>query len=516
MTTIRKKSHAPQAARRPSSVPRAHGINLLKGAVYSLLASCFSAAARSLASAPSPGLGPALPRSGCQPMALAENVRLPDGFTADPLLEWGDADCSPRRAALLSNEEQDSTGHFGGVVHELTYRDSGADVVCTGTSSDHPGIGNSVNHYQLPDGTYGSDTSLEHPGDSRTLLQGPHHVLHAYHWSYLVNGHNLSLTAHWLFGTGLANPLIASTYDLSAIPANALNADVRMPYGDMDFDGGLGTQVTGVEWGSNYKFQSVPQNGVNIMQDGWTNNQTNTVPYALVYATDADREMGYVSTHTLAQQDAGAGEFYAQGGTVNRTGPMPVDYAWVHQAGQYDYATAPNSKRLGWQLNYGAAGQQRYDNFLHTQKLSGWPYQSHSVGVVLGARSRRAVDMHVAHVQAMASANITANSGVAVLTTGPAGIDRNDGMPYVPAGYSKVYGGFELQAQGSSRVVDFAISTTQGTLQAFVVRVHAWQSAQLPTWVRVNGKVLQGGAAGGYFASVDSAQQILWLTITPS
>lgn len=518
MTPVDERLHQAQVTRRPGAPPPFRAMNLLRGTVYFLLASPLGAAARSLAAAPSPGQALALPtsRSGCQPMALADKFLLPDGFTAAPILEWGDADCAPRRAALLSNEALDPSGHFGGVLHEVTYRVNGADVVCTGTTGDHPGVGNSVNHYQLPDGTFGSDTSLDHPGESETLFAGPHHFLHAYRWSYLVNGHNLTLTAHWLFGTGLSHPVVASTYDLSATPANALNADVRMPYGDIDFDGGLGTNVTGVEWGADYKFQSLPQNGVNLLQDGWTNNVTNSVPYVLVYSAAADREMGYVSTHTLAEQDAGAGGFYTQGGMSNPKGPMPVDYDWVHQAGQYDYATTPQSKRLGWQLNYGAAGQVRYDDFLHKQKLSGWPYQSHSVSLVFGARSRRAVQMHVAHVEAMASANLTAHSGVQVSTRGPAGIERSDVVSYVPAGYSKVYGSLEFAAQGTQGVVDFDIHTTQGTLQAFVARVQAWPSADLPSLVRVNGQELQSGVAGGYFASLDSVQRILWLTITPS
>ena len=61
------------------------------------------------------------------------------------------------------------------------------------------------------------------------------------------------------------------------------------------------------------------------------------------------------------------------------------DSEWPFQLNQYELPSETKSHRVAWGATFGAVGSSSYTAF--GQKLSGYPYQSYSVYVVLGTHS---------------------------------------------------------------------------------------------------------------------------------
>lgn len=438
------------------------------------------------------------PTTNCKALAVAPAQSL-NGFLVDRYT-WFDQDCTPRMADMVRNTEKDPAGFFGGYMRRYTYQVSGKARVCESTNPSHPGFGYLVNHYG---GGGSSESSRRHAGSTRALLAGPHHAIHEYEWSYRIGGQPVTATVRWLFATGRQNPVWAVTIDTSAAAANALAADSRAPYGDINWDGTGGT-VDGVAWGDRYKFVST-RSPVD-MSSGWDYSEPNTVPYALEWSSSADAEMGIVQTQTWGQHDAGGYGAYVFWGKKS-SGPMPADYAWTYQLNQYEIPFTLSSHRLAWGMNYGAVGQRSYQVYGNDGTASGYPYQSYATHIVLGRHSDAAVAAQVAEVEAVQEAALTASVGE-VVTSGPAGVGRTDSVAYAPAGYNPVYGTWELTAQGGR--VDVRL-TAASALQSPMIAVHGWTSGQAPTSVMVGDRLLVGDVQ--YFASVDAARQTLWLTL---
>ena len=193
---------------------------------------------------------------------------------------WHDARCEPRSAALVHNDVRDPSGHFGGLARELTYR-VGDDVrTCTGSLDDHPGFGEVVNHF-----ADAASVSSSFAGTYRTLLAGPHHALHEYRWRYPIDGHDVTVIVQWFFATGRDHPIYAITFDLTGVVDGAVLADSRAPYGDVQWDGGGGTPVSGVGWGDRYRFESL-DSPISIAS-GWTYETPNRIPYSMMWTTAA-------------------------------------------------------------------------------------------------------------------------------------------------------------------------------------------------------------------------------------
>ena len=366
---------------------------------------------------------------------------------------WRDAGCEPRSAALVHNNVRDPSGHYGGIARELTYR-IGDDVrTCIGSFDEHPGFGEVVNHF-----TDTASTSIDFAGTYRTLLAGPHHALHEYRWRYPIDGDVVTVIVHWFFATGRDHPIFSITYDLTGVADGLVVADSRAPYGDLQWDGGGGAPVSGVGWGDRYRFQSL--DSPISLASGWTYEMPNRIPYAMMWTTAPDAEMGLVQTETWEQHDAGGYWFYSAWGTRDDDGPMPEAWNWPFQLNQYElpFPGGNTSKRVAWGMNYGAVGQSAYNVHGDDGTARGWPFQSYSVAVVLGTHSGAAVAAQVREVEALVDARITASVG-RVRDRGPGGVGRSDEVTRAVRGYDPRYAVWDVEAEANQVAITFTPST---------------------------------------------------------
>jgi hypothetical protein len=422
-----------------------------------------------------------------------------DGYQSD-IYRWVDGRCQERTAAMVHNTVQDPAGHWGGYMRRYTYQAASGTRTCVGNNNAHPGVGSVTNHY--------SNTSTvshyQQGSGHRVVFVGDHHAIHEFTWTYPIDGHDTAITVHWLFASGRDHPLWAITYDTSAAPANAVNADSRSPYSDIQWDGGVGANVDGVGWGDRYKFTSLAS--PITLTSGWDYTQPNTVPYVLEWAVAADAEMGLVQTEPYTRHDAGGYWFYSAWGTRDADGPMPEDWNWTYQLNQYELPWGSTSKRLAWGMNYGAVGKDAYSVYGDDATADGYPYQSYSVYIVLGTHSQAAVFAQVADVEASVTTTLGATVG-SVVTSGPAGVARSDTRTYEPAGYNPVYGTWELNAAANQ--VDATFTVGSGTLDNPLFVIHGWAAAA-PCHLQLDSVSIDCGA---FHASVNAATQTLWLTV---
>jgi hypothetical protein len=331
-------------------------------------------------------------------------------------------------------------------------------------------------------------------------------------------GGSVDVTIHWLFATGRSHPVFAITFDATPAGQNAVNADTRAPYGNLNFDGvsdGSG-DVAGVGWGDQYRFTTTGSGPV-TMESTWSYTDANTVPYVVMWAAAADAEMGAVQTQTFDQHVAGGdygGGMLADcqghtsaspGGNCTSGHTMPTDWLWPYQLNQYELPYVTTSKRLAWGANYGAIGQVSYSAFGRT--LSGYPRVSYSVYVVLGPHSDGTVAAQVAEVESVQHTQLTATKGT-VWTTGPAGVGRSDTATLQPAGWDPRYGTWNVAAAANQATVTFAVSS--GTLRHPVLVVSGYTASAAPP-VKLDGATLTNGV--DYLASVDTTGSQVWITL---
>ncbi|MEO7096246.1 MAG: hypothetical protein ABI175_23505, partial [Polyangiales bacterium] len=323
-------------------------------------------------------------------------------------------------------------------------------------------------------------------------------------------GGSVKATIQWMFATGRDHPLWTISYDATAAGKNTVNADTRSPYGDLTWDGAAagsaGAPVSGVGWGDHYKFVST-KSPVD-MSSGWDYSQPNTIPYAMMWTTAPDAEMGSVQTQAYKQHDAGGYWFYSSWGK-KAASTMPVDYNWAYQLNQYEIPFLLTSKRLAWGTNFGAVGQEHYNALGDEAKtLVGWPFQSYSVSMVLGKHSEGAVAAQVTQMETAQRTTLTASVG-SVVTSGPAGVGRTDSVTYAPAGWDHIYGAWAATAAGNAATLQLAIAS--GSLVEPMFAIRNYTAAAPPAHVRLGGKELV--ADDDYFTSVDPATKTLWLTL---
>jgi hypothetical protein len=472
---------------------------------------------------------------------------LSDRFT------WHDASGHPRVAVLAHNDTAAGPGGtHGGELREFRYDTGSGTRIVRASSSGASGFGYVVSHPNSEDFCtpgHGDTSMLGHlrSGTWTRLFEGRHHAIFRFQTTYPrycttsapPAEYDVPVTIDWLFSTGRDHPLWALTWDLSAVPVDALEDDSRAPYGELLFDGSdseaAHSVIAGVGWGDRYRFSSTT-NPVSY-DSAWTWNVPNTIPYVKLWTSDVDATMGTVETQTIIQQDAG-GYFgtdrwnttSADGDACNAgiDGPsahaMPCSFNWPFQSINYSMgeviggsnADQTNNTRLAWGTEFGFLGQGAYHIHgseywggpLPDATAPGWPKKSYSVHVVFGTQSGDPVGAQVADIEAVQSLAINAAVG-SVATSGPAGVNRADTVTYAPPGYDHVYGTLAFVA--SANALDATVAVGAGhTLRHPVIVVRNFTSGGYPS-VRLDGAALTMDT--DYFPSLRAAGQELWITL---
>jgi hypothetical protein len=311
---------------------------------------------------------------------------------------------------------------------------------------------------------------------------------------------------------------------------------MRAPYGSMNFDGAAlgdwGDSLGGVAWADSYKFTSLATTGLSL-SSAWSWSEKNTGPaYNSIWTQNADAEFGVVATQVIGKMDAGG---YSNGnpgrGSTSAAGTkcasddsyngiahvMPCASDWAFQSENwafYDSNGNPtktgttNAKRLAWGSDWGTLGDKTVTT-INGNTVGGNPKVSYSTYVVLDTHAKKPTASAAAQVSAAVGTVLTANAG-SVRTSGPAGVGRTDTLTYSPAGYSPIFGTWELDASSAGSVdVKIDIGTTYLEDPTFVV--HGWTSGAAPSTVTLDGKALV--ANQGYFASVRAGSSELWITL---
>ncbi|TSC29294.1 hypothetical protein FOF48_15285 [Corallococcus sp. Z5C101001] len=444
------------------------------------------------------------PASGtCAPVRLQCAQDL-EGFKTDRYV-WRDRDCHVRSVSLVRNDAADPAGWNGGYIRRYTYEVANAERVCDGQNPQVPGWGMVTSHLNGGQ-TWGAWTQ-DVRGTGRVVFKGAHHALHELKWPLSLDGNVVRVTVQYLFATGQDHPLYAITHDASGFPADRIEADVRSPYGDLGFDGNANTDIAGLGWGDRYRF--VTLGSPVTLTTGWDYREPNVVPYTRMWTAAPDAEMGVVQTQTWEQKAAGGYWLYGQWGTRHANGPMPEDYNWAYQLNQYELPFVTNSHRLAWGSNFGAVGRAQYPRLGDDgTMLSGHPYQSYSVFMVLGTHAANPVLSRVAEVEAWQGVKLTASEGT-VRTRGPGGVGRTDAVAYDVAGYNPVYATWEADAAANRVTLTF--DTAGRTLTHPMLVVHGYTATDAPKRLTLDGQALTADA--DYFASVDTQGQALWLTL---
>lgn len=452
--------------------------------------------------------------SACAALSVTEQVSVAD-VDCDRVT-WRDAQCRPRTAAMVR------VG--GGYVRQVSYALKSGTRTITGTdAAGHKGWGFTMSHF---DATWTSGQDA--PGKFRVLFAGAHHAIYEYQSAPVIKGQPVPVTQHWFFATGRDHPVLATTYDLSGIAPGSLLADLRTPYGDLAWDGDENAQktvVSGVAWGDRYRFTttSTPL----TMNSDWDYSKPNTVPFVSEWALASDAEMGAVQTQTQLQHDAGGYWFYTGWGktsadgvtTMGQIGKMTPTWNWTYQLNQYELCQddpaclehTTGSHRLAWGANYGALGGKdasgMYDAYGGDKLVSGYPYQSYSVFLVLGPHSAAPTLAQVAEIEAVQRSKLTASVGK-VPTSLAGGVGRTDPVKLEPPGWDARYAIWSV-ASDETGELKLEIDTPGLTHPVFAISGRH----VAPSQIKLDGALLV--ADRDYLLSFDPAGDRLWLTLLP-
>ena len=402
--------------------------------------------------------------TGCKPLVVTAGATV-EGSKADTFA-WSDGACLPRTASLLRNDAKDAYGQYGGYMRAISYQVAGATRDIRGTGANGwQGFGYIVDHYG---GGSTSGRTLGTAGMYRTVLAGRHHAIHEFKWDVSPGG-TVHVTVHWMFATGRSHPLYAITLDSFATTAGTVHADSRSPYGDMAWDNGTTGDVSGDGWGDTHKFTTVGDGPV-TPTSAWDYTKANMIPYAYEWSKPTDSEMGLVATLSWASRIQGGDYFggnlmnakWGKAGTKLLT-DIP-DSEWPFQLNQYELPSETKSHRIAWGLTFGAVGESSYTAFGKT--LSGYPYQSYTVYIVLGTHTTSALAAQVSAVEAEQGVTLTATRG-AVATSGIGGPGRTDKVTFPEAGFDPVYAAWTLDAASNAVTVSIATGSAQLTNPVF-------------------------------------------------
>ena len=448
---------------------------------------------------------------------LIENGKAFDGYLSDAFT-WLDSRGKARTAALVRNNVRDPSGYTGGYLRQLSYeKPDGTAMVVKGGRADHPGWGYTINHLN---GTGNLWSSLYQFGTYRQVLSGPHHVIHefAFDAAGWPNG-PVTIVLHWFFATGKDHPLWSVTYDMTRAQADRLDSDDRAPYGDLAFENGTNGTVDGIAWGDAYKFTTVGAGPV-LNGSAWDYTQPNRIPYVHMWSNASDSEMGSVQSVDFATKDAGGTWLYNNWGRTSANKvvgagtpanqSMPIEWNWPYQLNQYEISAGETrSKRMAWGLRRGAIGNTLYYGYGDQRQLSGYPYQSHSNYLVLGAKSASAVAGQVAEIEASIDTTFMATRG-AVRTAGPEGIARTANAPYAFPGWNAVYGVWELDADPQG-ALELTITPGGAGLHRPVLVIHGYKGTEVPSTITLGTETLRRDV--DFFPSLIKATGTLWLTL---
>jgi hypothetical protein len=416
------------------------------------------------------------------------------------VFRWYDARCLPRSAELVANDAPTPDGKWGGYMARYSYQVGNTLRTCVGEHPVHPGFGLVVSHWDKT-----ATVSNDIPGTTSTVLLGAHHAIHRYVWKAMpIHGHPVDVTVDWTFAAGRDHPLWAITYDLSKVPADAVRADTRAPYGDIAWDGGGGHPVSGVGWGDRFQFRSL--GAPFSLASGWDYTRPNLVPYAMAWTDAPDAELGIIQSQTFAQHDAGGYWSYARWRQRDDDGPMPEDWNWTFQINQYELPFTNASKRMGWGANYGAVGQRAYPAYGDDKQLVGWPYQSYAVYIAFGTHTGNTTAEVVADMERVQHVRLSASVG-RVASEGPAGAGRADLAAYDPPGWDPVHGAFTIVAESGRAVVSWQVPER---LRRPLLHVHGLGATRV--------ELALGGAPPlvdgvDYFSSFDPRDGSSWITL---
>lgn len=484
--------------------------------------------------------------SGTPPSTgLVQETNVPVAGMLSDRFTWQDGSGRPRVAVLAHNNGAPGPGGVrGGALREFRYQmpDNSTRVagVTTYGNAGHTGFGYVVSHSGwLGQGVCNGDDSplgAFFPGNFQRIFTGRHHAIFRFTQNYPRNCRasapaqtmQLPVTIDWVFATGRDHPLWAVTFNMSGLAQNTLLDDSRAPYGELAFDGSGAQNVSGVAWGDLWKFTTT--SSPVSLNSSWTWNQPNTVPFVKQWISATNATMGLVQTQTLLAHDAGGGRnpWYhdltprwnttSAGGGAGDGYLMPWQDSWPYQANAWSLNTATpnagsNNTRLTWGTQYGFLGQGSYESNTNTAPgdngpmRSGWPRQSYSVYIVLGAHSTDPVGAQLAEVEAMQTLTLTTTIG-SVATSGAAGVDRPDATTYAPVGVDPVYGALTFNA--ASNRLDANIAVGSGSLRHPLLVVRGYTAA-LPTTVRLGGATLARDV--DYFPSLRAGTSELWITL---
>lgn len=468
---------------------------------------------------------------------------------------WLDSQGKPRSAAMTPNTGgADAAGRYGGYLLRYTYQLADTSIRTVNATpqagyNSAGGFGYVVSHLETPSlaSSNGEDDSpLSHlmnlPGRSTTtLLAGRHHAIHEYKMTYprwgSVNGFatkfQVPITLHWFFATGRDHPVWSITYDLSAVPAGAVVADSRAPYGEMAIDGKSGATIFDgdtigqVGWGETKKFRS--GGAALTLNSPWDWTANNTIPHVFLKSKTINAEMGLVQTQPHAQKAAGGYAGYNRGGSSSAAGSgcplgngnfegaaynMPCINFWPYQSvnfGFYDQNGftvngETNGHRLAWGTNWGAVGRTAYADRNGVQAAGGHPYQSYAVNIVLGEKSGAPSDASVTQMEAVHATNFTATVGT-VAGTGAGNYGPGANAALQKSGWNASYGTWQVAAAANAATINLNVAS--GTLQNPVLQVTGYTLATAPSNVKFNNVALT--ADTDYFASVGN--NTLFLTL---
>ena len=465
----------------------------------------------------------------------AASVNATDGSHTS--VTWQDASWQPRKI-LIRNDLNTYT--------QLSYFVDGVEqtdnaVVDGGRLVHHgsQGCGRNGGGWQWTESTQDISELV-----SEVNLSGDHHAI--IRRKFRMNSCSRSdlswrITVDYLFVDGWDGFVQTVAYDSSDIGDNEIiEDDMRGPYGQFDWEtGGVGGRITGMGWGTQYKFQTTsPLTG---QGSSWLNNMevvdwrwedTNMVPYVKSWAHPeeggvVDREYGVVQNQNYIEQDFGGGSYY--GGQAWASPPplsgnsLPIIWNMPTQMSGYQdeaegYPAPFTASRITWGTTSGAFDTGHANDTGTIQTTTGVvrPVNAWSWTHVFGKHSDDPVAKVVTDTEAIYRTSLTASTG-SVWTRGPRGPGNFVGptlggvMPeidYAVAGYDFRYRAWRIEADSDKVIAELQIDSGAALAKPLIV-INNYNSAE--HHVALDGQLLTSGS--DVLTSYDAATQSLYLTL---
>lgn len=467
-------------------------------------------------------------------LVLNSNVNV-NGLNAEKFT-WFDNEVKTRTISLVRN---DQPGTKGGFMEQFSYvlPDNSTRII-NANASGVRGFGFIVSHLKestlaTNNGDDDSPIGSNMSNAWRVVWRGSNHALLEYTLNYprwgknaagVATKYNMPVTIHWLIQNGKRYPLWSVTMDLTAAPNNAVEADSRAPYGEMEFSGNANDLVDGVAWGDSHHFKST--SAPLTLNSSWDWTAVNTgAAYNSLYANNA--EMGIVGTRVISKQDAGGyegadglrGNTSAGHSCAGEGHAMPCLFQWSYQSVNYSFSgnnDSTNNKRFAWGTDWGFLGQASYTpmNNNYAATPGSFPKRSYSTWIVFDPRASasssptrilsdqaKTIDDTVFTVTGAANRKLSGAKGIA-----DASLET-----YSPAGFNHVYSTWEADLTGATAVVlNWQVPAGQNLLGSSIV-LNNYTKANSPSSLSLNGTVLI--ANQDYFASVIPSTKQLWITL---